>query len=92
MTSIISGPHVKNSAHFDGRAIDLGSVGGQVVGMNPGTWNFVIEAIERGGLSRIGTIAAIANNPAMRAFAAQHGVMLLEDEGTGPHLHLEVGE
>jgi hypothetical protein len=91
VTSVISGPHVPGSAHFDGRAIDVGSIAGQAVGFNRATWNFVIEAIQRGGLSRIGTIAAIVNNPQMRAFAAQHGVDLFEDEGTGPHLHLQVG-
>jgi hypothetical protein len=92
ITSVVSGPHVKGSAHFDGRALDVGSIAGQVVGMNRATWDFVVKAIQRGGLSRIGTIAAIVNNPQLRAFAAQHGVDLFEDEGTGPHLHLQVSQ
>lgn len=88
----MSGPHVPGSAHFDGRALDVGSIAGQVVGFNRATWDFVVQAIQRGGLSRIGTLAAIVNNPAMRAFAKAHGVDLFEDEGTGPHLHLQVSK
>lgn len=91
MTSVISGPHVPGSAHFDGRAIDVGSIGGAVVGFNRRTWDFLVAAIGGGALKggRVGTIGAIANNPQMRAFAAAHGVDLFEDEGTGAHLHLQ---
>jgi hypothetical protein len=95
VTSVVSGPHVKDSAHFDGRAIDVGSIGGAAVGFNQRTWDFLVNVIAHGGLRKIGTLAAIVNNPALKRFAAQHGVELFEDDertgATGPHLHLEVG-
>lgn len=90
VTSVVSGPHVKGSAHFDHRAIDVGSVGGKSVGANPETFAFISNAIQHGGLQRIGSTAAIVNNLKIRQLAAKYNVDLFTDEGTGPHLHLQV--
>jgi hypothetical protein len=90
VTSVVSGPHAKDSAHFDGRAIDIGSVGGQAVGANPHTLNFLMLAIEHGNLQRVGSTRDIIDNPQIRTLAAQHNVDLFEDVGTGPHLHFQV--
>jgi hypothetical protein len=90
VTSVVSGPHVKGSAHFDGRAIDVGTVGGVAVGDNAPTVGFLIRAIEKGGLQKIGSTLSVINNPQVVKAAQDHGVELFEDEGTGPHMHLQV--
>jgi len=94
VTSVVSGPHVKGSAHTAGRALDVGTVGGADIGYNPTTLAFVRRAIEKGGLQRIGSELSIINDPQIRALAAQHGVDLFRDDvstgATGPHLHLQV--
>lgn len=94
VTSVVAGPHVKHSAHFDGRAIDVGSIGGQSIGPNPATLAFVEQAIVNGHLQKIGSDLSIINNPRLRALAQQHGVELFEDDvrtgATGTHLHLQV--
>ena len=90
VTSVAHGGHTAGSAHYAGRAVDLGSIGGQPVGSNQTTWDFNTHLIEGRGVARIGTIGALANNPTLRSFAQQHGVILFEDEGSGPHVHLQV--
>jgi hypothetical protein len=93
ITSVESGPHVRGSAHFEGRALDVGSIGGVPVGVNAPTIQFLLNAIVNGSLEKIGTLAVIATSPALRAFAAQHGVELFVDDqstgATGPHIHLQ---
>jgi hypothetical protein len=84
VTSIISGPHVANSAHFAGRAVDVS------LPHTREAWNFVVAQIKSGKWARIGTTATIVSNPQMQALALQYGVTLFEDEGTGSHVHLEV--
>jgi hypothetical protein len=83
ITSLISGPHVKNSAHFQGRAVDI-SLPHTAAG-----WNFVVNAIKSGRFSRVGSTADVYNDPQMQALAKQYGVDLFLDEGTGSHVHLE---
>jgi hypothetical protein len=89
VTSVIDGPHVKDSAHFDGRAIDVGAFNGVPVGWNKTTWDAIVQAILSGKWTRIGTIAPIVNT--LGEFAKEHGVDLFFDAGTGPHVHLQVG-
>jgi hypothetical protein len=87
VTSAISGPHVPNSAHFSGNALDIGAVNGSPIGFNQGTWNFLTRAIASHQLSKIGTIAPLVQ--ALGPWAQQNGVTLFQDDGTGPHAHLE---
>lgn len=82
VTSIISGPHVKNSAHFAGRAVDIS------LPRNEAGYEFVIDAIDSGHFSRIGTIPELVKR--LGPYAAEHGVEMFSDPGTGDHVHLEV--
>lgn len=84
VTSLISGPHAPGSAHFAGNAADIG-LPHNMVG-----WNFVISAIRSGLFSRIGSTADVYKNEGMQRLAAEYGVDLFHDEGTGFHAHLEV--
>ncbi len=91
VTSVMHGEHVKGSAHYEGRAVDVGSFGGTAVGFNVPTWSAVMGAIGSGKFQKIGTLAAITSNAAAQAWAKQNGVELFEDEGSGPHVHFQVG-
>lgn len=82
VTSLISGPHVKDSAHFQGRAVDVS------LPHSEAGYAFVIDAIDSGYFSRIGTIPSLVKQ--LGPYAAQHGVEMFDDPGTGDHLHLEV--
>lgn len=84
ITSLISGPHVANSAHFQGRAVDVS------LPHTKAAWDFAVAQIKSGKWSRIGSTAEVVSNPQMQAIARQYGVTLFDDEGTGSHLHLEV--
>lgn len=90
VTSVMHGEHVANSAHDDGRAIDVGSFNGTPVGFNGMTWEAIMYAILSHKFSRIGTIPEIATNPEAQRFAEQNGVVLFTDVGSGPHAHMEV--
>jgi hypothetical protein len=90
VTSVMHGGHVKDSAHYAGRAIDVGAFGGTAVGFNLPTWQAIMSAIASGKFERIGTIAAIVNNPQAQAYARSRGVLLFEDEGSGNHVHFQV--
>jgi len=90
ITSVAHGGHVKNSAHYDGRAADVGAVNGTAIGPNTQTWDFVRDAIASGKIQKLGTFAAIANDASMQEWAAEHGVELFVDTGSGPHVHLQV--
>jgi hypothetical protein len=91
VTSVMHGGHAEGSAHYDGRAIDVGAFGGTQVGMNAPTWNALMQAIASERFSRIGTIPELVRNPEAQAFAHAHGVDLFEDVGSGPHVHFQVG-
>ena len=91
VTSVMHGEHVKDSAHYQGRAVDVGAFGGVPVGLNQQTWQALTYAIASRQFQKIGTIAALVSNPQLQAFARANGVELFEDEGSGPHLHLQVG-
>lgn len=82
VTSLVSGPHVKNSAHFAGRAVDISLPRSQA------GYEFVVDAIDSGYFSRIGTVPALVKM--LGPYAREHGVQMFEDEGTGDHVHLEV--
>lgn len=84
ITSLISGPHVADSAHFQGRAVDVS------LPHTEAAWNFLIMQIKSGKWAKMGTTADVVNNPGMQALAQRYGVELFEDEGTGSHVHLEV--
>lgn len=90
ITSVNHGGHVHNSEHFVGKAVDVGTVNGVPIGHNEATFNFLTAVIAAGGPRNIGTFGAFANNPALQAWAHQHGVNLFQDEGTGNHVHLGV--
>ena len=85
ITSLISGPHAKNSAHFAGRAVDVS------LPHTADAWRFIVAQIKSGKWKRIGSTAAVANDPRLQALAKDNGVDLFLDEGTGSHVHLEVG-
>ncbi len=85
ITSLMSGPHVTNSAHFAGRAADVS------LPHTKAGWDFVVNAIRSRRFSKIGSTSDVVNNPQMQALAQQNGVELFLDEGTGSHVHLEVG-
>lgn len=91
VTSVMHGGHVANSAHYQGRAVDVGAFGGVPVGYNAPTWQAIASAIMSRQFSKIGTIAAFANNPQVQQLARQYGVDVFEDEGSGPHVHFQVG-
>ena len=91
VTSVMHGEHAKGSAHYQGRAVDVGAFGGVPVGYNAPTWQAIANAIMSRQFSKIGTIAAFANNPQVQQFARQYGVEVFEDEGSGPHVHFQVG-
>lgn len=82
VTSLISGPHVKDSAHFQGRAVDIS------LPHTKAAWDWLIEQIKSGRWSRIGTTGEAVDG--LQGFASQYGVQMFEDEGTGSHVHLEV--
>ena len=82
VTSIIAGPHVKDSAHFAGRAIDVG------LPKTKQGYDYIVQAIDSGKFSRIGTTKVVVDR--LAAYAKQKGVDMFVDEGTGPHVHLEV--
>ena len=90
VTSVMSGQHEKDSAHYAGRAVDVGAFGGTQVGLNEPTWDAIVGAIESGRFSKIGTMGVLAQNPRLQAFAKANGVTLFVDEGSGPHVHFEV--
>jgi hypothetical protein len=83
------GEHVKGSAHYDGRAVDVGAFGGTTAGFNAPTWNAIMAAIGSRQFQKIGTIAAIVNNPQAQAWAKANGVDLFDDEGDGAHVHFQ---
>lgn len=89
-TSVIDGPHVKGSAHFDGKAIDFGGH----VGRNKESWDFLSRAIMSRKFTKIGTELSLIEDPALRSLAEQYGVELFQDDkhtgATGPHFHLQV--
>jgi hypothetical protein len=91
VTSVMHDEHVKGSAHYDGRAVDVGAFGDTRVGFNTPTWNAIMTAIGSRRFEKIGTIASIVNNPAAQAWARANGVLLFLDEGSGPHVHFQVG-
>jgi hypothetical protein len=86
------GGHVKDSAHYAGRAIDVGGWGPVLVGYNKATWQAIMTAIASRRFQKIGTLGAIADNPQAQAFARANGVDLFQDEGSGPHVHFQVAE
>lgn len=90
LTSAMHGGHVANSAHYAGRAVDVGAFGGVSVGPNKTTWDAIIAAIGSRRFSKIGTIPEIARSPQAQAWARENGVDLFEDVGSGPHAHFEV--
>lgn len=97
VTSVMHGHHEgatsgpNEDPHYAGRAVDIGAFGGVGVGMNQTTWDVIAQSIASGMFSRIGTISAIADNPAMQALAREYGVILFPDAGSGPHVHFEIG-
>lgn len=91
VTSVMHGEHVKNSAHYAGRAIDVGAFGGVPVGMNEPTISGILGAMMSGRFEKIGTFEALAQNPQMQAYAHQYGVELFTDNGSGNHVHMQVG-
>jgi len=91
VTSVIGqGSHAANSAHYSGRAIDVGAFGQTGVGFNRPTWDALTAAIGSGKFTKIGTFAGLYDNPQMQAWARANGVELFHDEGTGNHIHFEV--
>lgn len=84
------GEHVKDSAHYEGRAVDVGAFGGTTVGFNQPTWNAIVAAIQSREFSKIGTISELVNNQTLQNLAEQNGVTLFEDEGSGAHVHFQV--
>lgn len=84
------GGHATDSAHYIGKAVDVGAFGGESVGFNKPTWDAILTAIRSGQFNKIGTIPQLADNPELQAFAQSRGVTLFVDEGTGPHVHFQV--
>lgn len=91
VTSVISGPH-KGAAHPQGRAVDIAPA--FQIGFNEQTWKTITQLVLSGHVEAIGTDGSIANNPTAKAWCAQHGVNLFEDDvatgATGPHFHIQV--
>jgi len=79
-----------SGGHAGGKAIDFDGINGQPVGYNKQTWKFVADMIDQGNVGGIGTIPEIANDPQMQRHAAERGVHLFADPGTGPHVHVQV--
>jgi hypothetical protein len=80
------GPH----GHARGFAVDIGTVNGVDVGNNEATKTFVRDMIGNNTkVTKVGTIGAIVSDAALSALANNKGVVLFEDEGTGPHVHLQ---
>ena len=92
VTSVMHGGHVKDSAHYAGRAIDVGAFGRTPVGRNATTWQALTDAIGSHRFEKIGTIPQLADDPRLQAWARENGVELFVDEGSGPHIHFQVGE
>lgn len=90
VTSVMHGGHAENSAHYAGKAVDVGAFGGTAVGWNAPTWNAIATAIMSREFNKVGTIPQLANNPQLQALARQYGVELFVDEGSGPHVHFQV--
>jgi len=90
VTSVSHGEHVKDSAHYQGRAVDVGAFNGVSVGYNAQTWQAITTAIASGQFEKIGTTWKLAQNPQLVKFAHDHGVELFVDEGSGPHVHFQV--
>lgn len=91
VTSVMHGGHVAGSAHYQGRAIDVGAFGGTDVGVNEPTVLAIVSAIRSGQFQSIGTIPELAQNPMLQGLAQQAGVDLFTDVGSGPHVHFQVG-
>jgi len=91
VTSVIGGPH-KGSAHADRRAVDIAPP--FMPGLNEATWQAITRLVLSGRVQAIGTEGSIANNPRAKAWCAQHGVNLFEDDthtgATGAHMHIQV--
>lgn len=84
------GPHGHNPHGAPGWACDFGAFDGIDVGDNPKTRGVVKELIAHNKyVTKVGTIGAIANDPEMQALADEHNTLLFEDEGTGPHVHIQ---
>lgn len=91
VTSVRHGGHMKNSAHYAGRAVDVDSFNGTPVGFNESTWYTVQSLIQSGQFEAIGVqVPQIANSKELQAMAAQYGVNFFYDHGSGPHIHLQV--
>lgn len=90
VTSVMHGSHVANSAHYAGKAVDVGAIEGTAVGWNKPTWDAIVYAIMSRRFDKIGTIAPLVSNPQLQALARMYGVTLFEDEGSGPHIHFQV--
>lgn len=72
--------------------MDVGAVDGTTVGPNQTTWDYLVKVIASGTLAKVGTFGKFANNPQLQDWAKRHGVELFQDEGSGNHLHLQVGK
>lgn len=83
ITSLIGGPHVPNSAHFQGRAVDVS------LPHTSAAYDWLVNQIDSGRWKRIGTTYEAYQR--LSAYAASKGVTMFPDEGTGSHAHLEVG-
>jgi len=78
------GPH----GHRGGFANDVGTINGVDVGDNHETRQFCKDQIAKNPwCNKLGTLLAVIQDPEIVALAAQHGVVIFEDEGTGPHVH-----
>jgi hypothetical protein len=93
VTSVRSDHHDDGPAgHAGGKATDVGAVDGVTIGNNPQSRKFLEDAIASGAFAKIGTTGVLANDTHLQALAQEHGVALFTDEGTGPHVHLQVGD
>ena len=94
ITSIEHGEHVKDSAHYQGRAIDVGAFGGTAVGVNQPTVAAIVRAIVSGQFQKIGTLKALVDNPMLQRLASMYHTELFEDDertgASGPHVHFQV--
>ena len=85
------GHHVRDSAHYAGRAIDVAP---EWVGDNPQTWDYVARMVSSGKFDKIGLRPALyarALRGGLVKWAADRGTeIFLDDVGTGDMLHLQV--
>jgi hypothetical protein len=80
------GPH----GHAHGFAVDIGEINGVLVEDNDQTVQFVRDMISNNRLvTKVGTMRVITLHPELIRLAAEHSTVLFEDEGTGPHVHLQ---